>query len=235
MHRLLPVLFLITIFSGTVHDSLAQRRIHLAAHAGITIGSPYDTPPEGATGQPGIGPSWGGEVSLDLWKNWRILTGLYYAEKGSTFQSPVEGTYNAADGSFGFTLPFAINVDYTGTVTGSYRNRYLDIPLVMTYQPTKWISVGLGYQYSHLLTGRMKGSVDVRAVGLTFEDQPFDQSDLIYDQDQAFLFDINGHFLRIFEIKIRTGIGLTPMMAEDPEGFGRPKNYYVAMMVGARL
>ena len=213
----------------------AQSPVSFHINAGIIIGTPYFEPPEGATGQPGIGPLYGVELSTEIAPKLRLRCGVQYAIKGSEFQSPITGEYDVAEGLLGLKLPFPLEVDYTGEVDGEYENRYLDFPVYLQYQALRKVSVGVGYQYSKLLKGHMSGTVDVKALFMNFNDQEFDESALIKNHDQAILAEVNFHILKNLELKLRGSYGIEPIMIEDSSGLGIPKNYYLGMMIGVGL
>ncbi len=212
--------------------SVRAQQISVHVQGGLITGTPYFPPPEGATGRPGTGLVLGGELGWELFPGLSLRAGGYYAEKGGEFTSPVAGKYDAVTGLLGIDLPIGINVNYTGTVKGAYDMAYVDIPLYLSYRLHRWGSIGLGYQYSHLIRGQLDGSADIRVLAFTFRNQEFDQSHLILDRDHALLMEGTIHMLPFIHVTIRGGLGLSPMMREDPENPGLPKNYYVGFMLG---
>lgn len=229
-----PIFSLILILF--ILPSFAQIPVGLHLVGGITLGAPYapsDT--EGATGQAVPGTHIGAEIRVPVFKKITFRTGVNYAAKGVRFQSPVEGKYDISDGILGIKLPFPVNVKYTGAVDGTFANEYFDFPIYFQYRPRKWFSIGAGYQFSKLIKGNMSGTVDVKALYLTFNDQEFDESELIKKYDQAFLVEFGFHFLKRFELKLRGNTGTTPIFTEAPQGMSNPKNYYGAILLGANI
>ena len=149
------------------------------------------------------------EVSSKIVKNLSLRGGIYYAIKGSEFQSPIEGKYDVAEGIFGLQLPFPLEVNYTGTVTGVYENRYLDFPIYLHFRPLKRVSVGAGYQYSKLLKGHMAGTVDVKALLLNFNNQEFDQTELIRSSDQSVLAEFGFQITNTLNLKLRGSMSMS--------------------------
>ena len=206
-------------------------------NTGAIVGSPIMSPiPEGATGSPGWGINLGTEIRLPILEKLTLHGGIAYAIKGSEYTSPIEGKYDVAEGVLGIELPFPLDVNYTGQVDGKFKNTYLDFPVYINYRILKRMSLSAGFQYSKLLTGSMKGTVDVNTLlFLNFNDQVFDQSELIKKNDKALLGEINFHVLPYLELKLRGSYGIDQILTEDPSGLGNPRNIYLGMMLGYRV
>ena len=215
--------------------SLAQKPISFQLNSGMILGAPYTKPPEGATGQLGKGPLYGLEMGVPIMQKFSIRGGVYYSIKGGKFQSPIEGKYDVAEGILGLKLPFPLKVNYTGDVDGAFENRYLDFPVYLRFRPFKLFSFGAGYQFSKLLKGKMTGTVDVKALLMKFNDEPFDQSEMVNKNDGAFLAELNFHFSENFEAKLRGSLGAKDVLIEDASGMGVPRNYYLGVILGAKI
>lgn len=235
MKNVLQPIFSLVLLLFTL-PCFAQLPVGLHLVGGTALGAPYaSSDTEGGTGQLVPGAHIGAEIRIPIFKKITLRTGVNYAAKGVRFQSPVAGKYDVSDGILGIKLPFPLNVKYIGDIDGSFANEYIDFPIYLQYRPLKWLSVGAGYQFSKLIKGDMSGTVDVKALYLTFNDQEFDESELIEKYDQAFLAEIGFHFLKRFELKLRGNIGRTPILTEAPEGMNNPKNYYGAIILGASI
>ena len=218
-------------------QNLIHAQIGWQINTGTIVGSPVMSPiPEGATGQPGWGINVGTEILFSIDEKLSLHGGVHYAVKGSEYTSPIEGRYDVAEGVLGIELPFPLEADYTGNVEGKFKNTYLDIPFYVKYRVLKRLSLSAGFQYSKLLSGSMTGEVDVNTLlFLNFIDQPFDQSELIKENDKALLGELNFHILDNLELKLRGTYGLSPILTEDPSGLGNPRNIYLGVMLGYRV
>lgn len=235
MKNTIIVTFLLQVFTFLSITTFAQIEVNAHINGGMILGTPFMEIPEGATGKLGKGPYFGAELQFPIIDKLSLRGGVYYAIKGSKFQSPIEGRYDVAEGILGISLPFPLEVNYTGTVDGEFENRYLDFPIYLHYQVVKRFSVGVGYQLSSLLDGRMDGTVDVRALFLNFDDQEFDQSEFIKKGDQAIIGELNFHPTERFSIKLRGSWGTQEILTEDTSGLGNPKNYYLGVMLGVKV
>ncbi|MEO0895571.1 MAG: outer membrane beta-barrel protein [Bacteroidota bacterium] len=235
-HSLLLWNFIILV--SIPFSSFAQSPFHLHLNAGMMTGTPYTfgVPlPEGASGSPGLGLMFGGELEWKILDRLSINGGIYSARKGSEYFSPITGKYDVAEGILGIQLPFKLDVNYTGEIEGIYNNHYLDFPLYLSYDFGKRFSVGLGYQYSRLLNGDMSGEADISVLGLKFNNQEFDESDKIESADHALLIEGGMKLLNRLDLKLRLNWGLADMMTEDTSGLGIPKNYYLGVFLAFRL
>lgn len=203
---------------------------------GLSVGSPIivkDIPAE-ATGRPGLGPNLGIQWRERFHPNFSLSIGLGYSEKGSQFTSPVAGKYDAARGIWGESFPIPIRINYTGVVDAKIQNSYLDFPIIASIHTTRW-RFGLGYQYSKLLKGSLTGSVDVKALLLTFKDQAFDESANIQTRENVALLSIERAFSDRVSLAFETTVSLGRLMIKEEEGVSNPRNVYVHLLVGYKL
>lgn len=228
---------LTTLFISTAFSQNFLSRSQVEIRAGITTGSPITNLteiPEGATGKPGIGLNAGLEYTYTFHPRFSLTLGAAYAKKGSSFASPVSGKYDATRGVFGERFPFPLRVKYTGTVEAGYDMTYLDFPVLLNVHIKKWW-IGAGYQYSKMLEGRLDGSVDVKALFLKFNDQAFDESENIRNDDHAVILKIGRQLTNRFSIATDFTVGMRPLMIEMEEGFSNPRNVFVNVLIGFRL
>ena len=231
---LLGIITLITV------QTKAQSPIAIYLEGGLIMGTPLgsiSSVPEGATGRLGIGANAGIEVGVRLINRLSLHGGALFAHKSNEFQTPVAGKYNLAGGVLGIRLPFPVNVKYTGTATGEFSNQYVDFPLYLGFQAGKRTTVSLGYQYSHLLSGRLDGEADVKALALNFRDQEFDESHLIKGYDHAAIAGVHYQLVNNLEMRLRFSYGLNGIFSEAPEGMNNMRNLYLGAMLayGFRL
>ena len=218
-------------------QNFSHAQIGWQINTGVIVGSPIMSPiPEGATGKPGWGVNLGTEIRIPLLDKLMFHGGIAYAVKGSEYTSPIEGKYDVAEGVLGIELPFPLEANYTGDVEGKFKNTYLDFPIYVNYRILKRLSLSAGFQYSKLLNGSMTGTVDVNTLlFLNFNDQPFDQSELIKKNDKALLGEINFLILNNLNLKFRGTYGLNQILTEDPSGLGNPRNIYLGVMLSYRV
>lgn len=212
------------------------QNLHLEVRAGVTTGSPIIIKdiPEGATGSPGFGPTAGIELSYQISPEISFAIGGMYSIKSSSFNSPIDGKYDAARGIFGQRFPFPIRVKYDGTVDASFNNRYLDFPVSIGFHISKW-RFGIGYQYSRLLNGKLDGTLDVKALLLTFNDISFDESNNIRSTDHAGIFRVTRQLSDRINVALDSAISLNRLMIEEEEGYKNPRNVYVNLVAGFRI
>ena len=203
---------------------------------GLSIGAPLVVKdiPEGATGKPGFGPNFSVLWRERFHPNFSLALGIGYSEKGAEFTSPVSGKYDAARGIWGQSFPFPIRIKYEGEVFGTIQNKYLDFPIVASVHTGKW-RFGLGYQYSKLLKGSLTGSIDVKALLLTFNDQPFDESGFIESRENVALLSIGRQFSDRISISLDASASLNRLMTKEEEGINNPRNVYAHLLIGFRL
>ncbi|MEM1120539.1 MAG: outer membrane beta-barrel protein [Bacteroidota bacterium] len=235
----IKTLLLLSFFTFFYTDSFAQlnrRGGQLAIRAGITTGSPivFKNIPEGATGRPGVGLNAGLEYTYAFHPRFSMTIGAAYAQKGSSFTSPVSGKYDATRGVFGERFPFPLRVKYTGNVAAGFDMTYLDFPILANVHLKKW-RIGLGYQYSKMLEGTLDGSVDVKALLLKFNDQEFDESENMKDYDHAAMLKISRQVTKRFSIATDFTFSGQPLLIEAEEGFNNPRNVFVNVLLGFRL
>jgi len=213
-----------------------NKRAHLEVRAGITTGSPIvlKNIPSEATGKPGIGLNAGLEYTYVFHPKFSMTIGAAYAKKGSSFTSPVSGKYDATRGVFGERFPFPLRVKYTGTVAAGFDMTYLDFPVLANFHLKKWW-IGLGYQYSKMLDGTLDGSVDVKALLLSFNDQAFDESANMKDYDHAGILKIGRQLNKRISIAMDFTVSTQKLLIEAEEGFSNPRNVFINALVGYRL
>ncbi len=213
-----------------------QRFSQLSIRAGLTTGSPIILKdiPEGATGRLGFGINAGLEYSYIFHPKFSVTIGAAYAEKRSHFSSPISGKYDAARGVFGENFPFPLRVSYTGDVSASFKNSYLDFPILANIHLKKW-RIGLGYQYSRLLKGGLGGSVNVKALFMNFDNQAFDESHNIKDNDNMIVLRIARQLSSRINIAADFTVSTQRLMIEPEEGFKNPRNVYFNLLLGFKL
>lgn len=229
------LLFCVFLFND-IFGQLNTSRSHLDIRAGMTTGSPIvlKNIPDGATGRPGFGINVGLEYTYLFHQKFSMTLGAAYAKKGSSFTSPVSGKYDATRGVFGERFPFPLRVKYTGNVAAGFDMTYLDFPILANLHLKKWW-IGLGYQYSKMLSGTLDGSVDVKALLLKFNDQAFDESDNIKDYDHAAILKIGRQLTKRISIATDFTVSAQRLMIEAEEGFSNPRNVFVNVLVGFKL
>jgi len=236
MQRIYYCLLLLTLTSLPFLLDAQSLGSQVSLRGGLSIGSPIIVKniPEEATGRPGFGPNLGIQWRERFHPNFSLSIGLGYSEKGSQFTSPVTGKYDAARGILGETFPIPIRIKYTGTVDAKIQNSYLDFPIIASVHTTRW-RFGLGYQYSKLLKGSLTGSVDVKALLLTFKDQAFDESANIQTRENVGLLSIERAFSDRLSISFETTVSLGRLMIKEEDGVSNPRNVYIHLLVGYKL
>ncbi len=236
LHKGLLSLLLFLLFLRPSYSQLDSKRAHLEVRAGITTGSPIVVKniPSDATGKPGIGLNAGLEYTYIFHPRWSMTIGAAYAKKGSSFTSPVSGKYDATRGVFGERFPFPLRVKYTGTVAAGFDMTYLDFPVLINIHLKKWW-IGVGYQYSKMLEGTLDGSVDVKALLLSFNDQAFDESANMKDYDHAGILKIGRQLNKRISFAIDFTVSAQQLLIETEEGFSNPRNLFINALVGYRL
>jgi len=206
------------------------------ARGGISIGGPlsFSDIPSEATGQPGLGPNLSLQWRERFYSNFSISIGIGYSEKGATFTSPVSGRYDAARGILGEEFPIPIRIGYTGLVDGVLANSYLDFPIIASYHTKQW-RFGVGYQYSKLLQGSLTGLVDIKALLLTFNDQVFDESDIIKARENVGIISIGRQVSNRLSISLDATMSFDRLLNNFEEGLINPRNTYVHLLVGFTL
>jgi len=236
MQRILYYLLLLSLGSFPTLLTGQSLGSQVLLRGGLSIGSPVIVKniPEEATGRPGFGPNLGIQWRERFHPNFSLSIGIGYSEKGSQFTSPVTGKYDAARGILGETFPIPIRIKYTGTVDAKIQNNYVDFPIIVSVHSTRW-RFGVGYQYSKLLKGSLTGSVDVKALLLTFKDQAFDDSANIQTRENVGLLSIERAFTDKLSITFETSVSLGRLMINEQEGVSNPRNVYVHLLVGYKL
>lgn len=219
----------LSIFSQSLGSQVILR-------GGLSVGAPILVKdiPEGATGQPGFGPNLGIQWQERFHPNFSLSIGVGYSEKGGSFQSPVTGKYDAARGILGETFPFPVRINYEGDVDATIQNKYLDFPIIASIHTGDW-RFGLGYQYSKLLKGSLTGSIDVKALLLTFKDQPFDESDFIGTRENVALLSIGRQLSDRINVSFEASASLNRLMIKEEEGLRNPRNVYVHFLMSFQL
>jgi len=236
LHKGLCFLLFTFLFLTPSYSQLKSNRAHLEVRAGITTGSPIvvkDIPSE-ATGKPGIGLNAGLEYTYVFHPRFSMTIGAAYAKKGSSFTSPVSGKYDATRGVFGERFPFPLRVKYTGTIAAGFDMTYLDFPVLINVHLKKWW-IGVGYQYSKMLEGRFDGSLDIKALLLSFNDQAFDESTNIKDYDHSGIIKIGRQLNKRISVAIDFTVSAQQLLIEEIEGTSNPRNVFVNVLVGYRL
>jgi hypothetical protein len=231
----LTFLLIIIAFEG-VYSQNRLNNFGITLNAGTTIGSPIiiKNIPEGATGQPGVGLNIGMEFSYLLHPKFSVSIGGAYAQKGSSFATPIEGKYDVARGVFGQRFPFPVKVNYTGNVRANFKMTFVDFPLLATIHLKKW-RLGVGNQYSKMLDGTLDGLVDVKALFLKFNDQSFDRSNNIKEEDHAILAKIAYQLANRLSLSTNFSVSTQRLLLEQEEGFSNPRNVFATVLIGFRL
>ena len=93
----------------------------------------------------------------------------------------------------------------------------------------------MGYQYSKLLKGSLTGSVDVKALLLTFKDQAFDESAFIETRENVALLSIGKQLSDRINVSLEMSASLNRLMNKEEEGLRNPRNVYMHLLVGFKL
>ena len=231
--KIITYFFLLCLPIYTYCQSLGSE---ILVRGGLSIGAPIVVKdiPEGATGKPGFGPNFNLLWRERFHPNFSLALGIGYSEKSAEFASPVNGRYDAARGIWGQSFPFPIRIKYEGEVVGTVQNKYLDFPIIASAHIGDW-RFGLGYQYSKLLKGRLAGSIDVKALLLTFKDQPFDESAFIETRENVGLLSIGRQLSDRISLSLDVSASLNRLMTKEEEGMRNPRNVYAHLLVGFRL
>ena len=215
MNRLVLAFICTMIFSLSFSQDLDW-----GVKAGLNIGTPYMKPEAGASGKPGIGPLIGVFSKYYLSEKWAVHFEILYSAKGSSFKTPVSGdTLYTREWKIGIPpnvtdTSTRIPTFYEGTVEGSYANRYIDIPLLISYRIGKKMLLMFGPQFSYLLKGSNTGDADIivgdpKSPFTKVNDEPFDQSNQLNRWDYSFLIGTQYEGKKLFNlgISLTTGIG----------------------------
>ena len=232
--RSLNFLLLLGLINLIAEPTEGQSPLTVFVEGGLIIGTPLgpiSTVSEGASGRLGQGVNAGIEVSARLLDRWSFNGGILFAHKSNEFQTPVAGKYNLAGGVLGIRLPFPINAKYTGIADGEFSNQYLDFPVFFGFHTGKRTALSIGYQYSHLLRGRLDGEADVKALLFNFRDQEFDESHLIKGFDHAAIAGVHYRFVNNLELRLRFSYGLNGIFSQTPEGMSNMRNLYLGAML----
>jgi hypothetical protein len=195
-------------------DTRAQE-MEFGLKGGLNIGTPIGVAEKGATGKLGVGPLLGMYFAYDLGGKWSVHGEFLYSYKGSKFHTPVSGDtiykYNTI--TLTDTIPSEANTMYRGWVDGKFDNRYLDMPLFVSYQLSSRFLMMFGGYVSYLIEGNNTGTADIE-VGdpkhpfTTVTDEPFDQSSELNQWDYGLMLGTT----YITERKINFGISLSSGM-----------------------
>lgn len=242
MNRLLLALICTFIISQAVTQDLDY-----GVKAGLNIGTPYMKPEKGASGTPGIGPLFGVFSKYYLSDKWAIHLELFYSAKGSNFKTPVSGdtlyerTWHIGPPNGGYDTTTKIPTIYEGTVEGSYGNRYLDIPLLLSYRVGKKMLLMFGPQFSYLLKGKNTGDADI-IVGdpespfTKVNDEPFDQSHELNRWDYSILIGTQYEGKKLFNLGISLTTGLGSIYNKNYKYLDKAvRNIYLQAYLGFRI
>lgn len=190
MKTALRLVIMLWLFLG-----IAQaQEMEFGLKGGVNIGTPYGVAEKGATGSPGIGPLIGMYFAYDMGNRWTLNGEFLYSVKGAKFSTPVSGDtiyrYNTITPTD--TIPSSVHTIYRGWVDGKFDNRYIDIPLFVSYRLSQRFKLNFGGYFSYLLKGYNAGSADIE-VGdpdspfTSVTDEPFDQSSELHNWDYGLL------------------------------------------------
>lgn len=234
--RIKTFTYLLCLFSFPMAVMSQSLGSQVFLRGGVSIGAPIVIKdiPEEASGKPGLGPNFNLLWRERFHSKFSLTLGIGYSEKGGSFTSPVTGKYDAARGIWGESFPFPVKIKYEGDVEGKIQNKYLDFPILASIHTEKW-RFGLGYQYSKLLQGSLTGSIDVKALLLTFKDQPFDESDFIGTRENVALLSIERQFSDRISLSIDASASLNRLMTKEEDGLRNPRNVFIHFLVGYKL
>lgn len=204
---------------------------------GLNIGSPFTKPVEGATGSPGITTLKGAFARFGLPnEKLEIQADVLFSLKASNFTTPISGDtiifqYIPGVGS----LPFP--ADYSATITGQFRNHYLEVPVVLRYVPNDHWAVLAGGYGAYLLQGDNTGTADV-LLGNNFgrrPNEPFDQTEFLFPWDYGVIVGTEYRYDYFF-VEFRMTMGMGSVYERDyPQVSSPVRNLYAQFSIGAFL
>ena len=215
----------------------AQLPVSVDLQAGLIIGTPYGPPPSTvifAAGDPSVELKANVILNRQLTGRLSFSAGIGYARKGSKFRATIKDRYNVGRDLLGLTLNLPLDIEYTARTEGEFDNRYLDIPLYLNGHWKRWI-VSFGYQYSRLLEGSYKGTVEVTSGPFDITTQDFDESELLKSNDHALLMGLGRMFGDRFRAEVQFAYGISEIFTTPPEGANNMRNYYGNVLVSYRL
>ena len=92
---------------------------------GLNYGTPYGKPPEGASGDLGVGPNLGVFVRYNVNEDWNLQVEFSYSYKVAKFRTPISGDTVWMQEILvnGVPTNVPITVKYKGMATGSFDKR----------------------------------------------------------------------------------------------------------------
>jgi hypothetical protein len=122
---------------------------------------PAQSDPDSASGKLAVGPAGGGFFTWQIAERWRMNIGISYAFKGATYQQiyrndtlmPLQIFPGVVD-----TVP----TYYYADAHGKMSLHYLDLPILVEFQPTKHMHIQAGPYLSLLLGGKDAGAANIQ-------------------------------------------------------------------------
>ncbi len=208
MRPILLTAIMLCLCIGMVH----AQEMEFGLKGGLNIGTPVGVSEKGATGSLGIGPMLGMFFAHDLGTKWAIHGEFLYSYKGSKFRTPVSGDtiyrYNTITPTD--TIPSEAHTIYRGWVDGKFDNKYIDVPIYVSYKLSRRFLLMFGGYISYLTDGKNSGTADIE-VGdpahpfTTVTGEPFAQSSELHNWDYGVLLGTT----YITKRRINFGVSLT--------------------------
>ncbi len=163
--------------------NMYAQEMEFGLKGGLNIGTPVGVAEKGAKGSVGVGPLIGMYFSYDLGTRWILNGEFLYSYKGASFHTPTSGDtiykYNTITPTD--TIPSEAHTSYRGWVDGKFDNRYIDIPLYVSYKLSRRFLLNFGGYVSYLVSGKNTGTADIevgdpKSPFTNVTDEPFDQS-----------------------------------------------------------
>lgn len=182
---------------------------------GFNYGTPISKPVPGATATPGLASLAGAFTRIQFHPLMDVQIEMLLSTKSNEFSTPISGDTIVMQyiPNVGF-LPFP--ADYSGTVTGRFRNIYLEVPVLLRASYWDDWSFLLGGYTAFLLHGDNSGTADI-VLGNNFdtrEGEPFDQTQYLNPLDYGVV--IGGEYRsREWLFDVRATIGLRSVYQND--------------------
>lgn len=173
---------------GCLSSGFAQTFSGIGLKYGFNFGTPISKPVEGASASPGLNTLTGFFTRFSIHPLMDIQAEMLLSTKSNEFQTPISGdtvVYQYIP-NVGL-LPFP--ADYSGVVTGEFRNVYLEVPLLLRASYFGDWSALLGVYGAYLLVGDNSGTADI-VLGNNFDvrnGEPFDQTEFLNPFDYGFV------------------------------------------------
>lgn len=198
-----------------------RSRFEAGLKGGISIGTPIGPAPEGtssASGAPGVGPMFGALIRYNINRRWAIQGEGLYVYKNSTFKSTVVDKYHKVTQAIVLpdtTVYAEVETIFSGDISGSFNNRYLEFPISAFYTLSDRWELSLGAYFSKLTKGGSTGEATGNAGILLLEREPFDESYAIVRFDYGASLGASYEILKGLDVGLRLTTGLNSIYSED--------------------